>query len=654
MFFTGEMRYMQLIVLERDFEKTIDLLGNFGWVEIKRSDFEKKEKFTKLNELIDATDKKIIEIANFFDIQQDNENGNLVDLQELITYFSSVESSIKPYFEKLTQLKKIKYDLENQLKEIEQFKNLKITKKELENFTFLHFFIGSILPEDIEKLKITLKDKIVEIKLEDGFYIIFTSKKGRWSVESELKKLSFKEKKLNTNEELIPADVFIKIKEELNKTEEEIKKIDDFKAEFLKKDGKNIPNYIESFNLQKVYFGVYQNIKHSESISLIEGWILKKKVDTLKDSLNKMLSDKFSVVTYKPEEIPEVQNGTLKVPVIMENLKFFKPFENLVFNYGTPSYKTIDPTIFVTITFLLFFGMMYGDIGQGFIIFLAGIFLSKTKKFKDMGFIISVIGVFAMIFGLFYGAFFCFEHEELKSILLPINKFLFGVDKPYLIDLSPENSMNIFLLTIGFGFVINLFGMLINIVNNILQKKIINVLFSPTGITGFIMLASIVSVAVQYVVLKVNPPSFWLFIILGCLILIFVREPLTNLLKKHKPLFHETITYWAFLSFVEVFEVILNTISNNLSFIRIGAFAFAHSILSSTTIMLVDMVGGAGTFGGILVLIIGNAIIIGLEGMIVGIQTIRLEYYEFFSKFFSEQGRKFIPFKIEKNRMEAL
>ncbi|HQJ06964.1 MAG TPA: V-type ATPase 116kDa subunit family protein, partial [Spirochaetota bacterium] len=119
-------------------------------------------------------------------------------------------------------------------------------------------------------------------------------------------------------------------------------------------------------------------------------------------------------------------------------------------------------------------------------------------------------------------------------------------------------------------------------------------------------------------------------------------------------IFHKGFGMWIFLSIVEIFEVGLSVISNNLSFIRVGAFAFAHAILSFTVIKLATIAGGGSvsSFGGVIVLIVGNAVVIALEGMIVGIQSIRLEYYEFFSKFFSEQGKQFVPFKINKTKLE--
>ena len=668
MLFSSRMRYIQLAVMEQDFQKALDFLGDFGWVEINRSEankstnekkisFEDKKelKQSEIFNLLQRIEKNIETINIFFNLKSDNSYGELKDINEIDKFFEDVLNIIKPYKEKYDEFLLRKKELQDSINELKQFKNLTISKKDLEGFVNLHFFVGSILSKDMELLKEKLKERFIPVELEKDLYIIFTSKKGRWTVESELKKTSFKEKKIPGEEDKIPKEMVSYLISELDNLNKKIEEIEDFKKDYLNKYERFIISYKRSFNLQKLYLELYSNLKHSETITIIEGWILEKKLKQFIKGIKDLLGPKHSLITYKPEEMEEVRKGLLKVPVFMENNPLIKPFEKLIFNYGTPVYGTIDPTIFVTFSFLVFFGMMYGDIGQGFVIFLVGLILQLVnKKNKDAGFIISAVGISAMIFGYLYGSIFCFEHYDLEFIFRPINKKLFGIDRPYIIDLSAENSLNIFFVTIAFGIIINLTGIFINIVNNILKRKIVNILFSHTGIAGFFMLLSLAIMLLEVILFKKSPSTIFIIITLISIFLIFLKEPLANLITGHKPIFHEGIGMWFFLAFVELFEVLLSTISNNLSFIRIGAFAFAHAILSFTTVQLAVILGGGEIFsiGGIIVLIIGNLLIIALEGMIVGIQTIRLEYYEFFSKFFSEQGKPFIPFKINKLKME--
>jgi V/A-type H+-transporting ATPase subunit I len=104
--------------------------------------------------------------------------------------------------------------------------------------------------------------------------------------------------------------------------------------------------------------------------------------------------------------------------------------------------------------------------------------------------------------------------------------------------------------------------------------------------------------------------------------------------------------------FVEVLETVSNYISNTVSFLRVGAFALSHAVLSFIVFSFYERLANssiAGSLSAVLIMLLGNAIIIVLEGMIVAIQVVRLQYYEFFNKFFIETGVEFAPFRF-KNR----
>ncbi|MEZ4867058.1 MAG: V-type ATPase 116kDa subunit family protein [Caldilineaceae bacterium] len=97
------------------------------------------------------------------------------------------------------------------------------------------------------------------------------------------------------------------------------------------------------------------------------------------------------------------------------------------------------------------------------------------------------------------------------------------------------------------------------------------------------------------------------------------------------------------MAFFELFEALIAFAGNSLSFVRLGAFAVAHEGLSQVVLLLASMTGGVGW---LLVVALGTLVIVGFEGLIVGIQTLRLEYYEFFGKFFRGDGRPFTPLRI--------
>ena len=145
-----------------------------------------------------------------------------------------------------------------------------------------------------------------------------------------------------------------------------------------------------------------------------------------------------------------------------------------------------------------------------------------------------------------------------------------------------------------------------------------------------------------------HSPAVYDWVIIGVsLFLAAFAAPFERLLSGERPLLENGFGTYLISSIVEVIEVISGYLSNTVSFVRVGAFALSHAVLNFTIMTLTSLCGGKGSVGGIIVLIVGNALIVVLEGMIVAIQVVRLQYYEFFSKFFHETGKEFTPFKFE-------
>jgi V/A-type H+-transporting ATPase subunit I len=248
----------------------------------------------------------------------------------------------------------------------------------------------------------------------------------------------------------------------------------------------------------------------------------------------------------------------------------------LIYTYGIPSYKSFDPTILFTLTFMLFFGIMFGDMGQGIVIFLVGLLVAKfNKQLKDLGYVIACAGIMAVIFGFLYGSMFCFEHNDIKDLMMPVYNLL-GVNTPYILFVSQSNIMQVFLIVIFLGMAINLTGMLLNIINGIVKKRVVNVLFSSTGLAGFALLLSGGIFALSFALpgffdmkftLSQTMQTALLSVIALCLALIFFKDPLVNIIKKHKPVFHGGIVMGLFFCFVELFEAVLPTLDQQYCFL---------------------------------------------------------------------------------------
>jgi len=97
--------------------------------------------------------------------------------------------------------------------------------------------------------------------------------------------------------------------------------------------------------------------------------------------------------------------------------------------------------------------------------------------------------------------------------------------------------------------------------------------------------------------------------------------------------------------FIETLETLIGYVSNTLSFLRVAAFSLNHVALAVAVLTLADMMG---TFGHAMTIILGNVFVILLEGGIVMIQVLRLEFYEGFSRYFSGEGHEFAPLKLRR------
>ena len=323
-----------------------------------------------------------------------------------------------------------------------------------------------------------------------------------------------------------------------------------------------------------------------------------------------------------------------KPPTKLKNPKLLKPFEMYVKMYGLPAYNEMDPTWFVAITYSFIFGAMFGDVGQGLILFLGGLFLYKTKH-MDLAGIISCAGVFSVFFGFMYGSFFGFE-DVLKAIWLkPMNQMM---DVPLVGRLNA-----VFVIAIGFGMFIILICMIFNIINSIRNKDTEKAWFDSNAVAGLVFYGSIVLTVGLFISGKKLPATAVLVVMFGVpLLLMFLKEPLTNLVEKKSKIFPEQKGMFFVQSFFELFEVLLSYLSNTLSFLRIGAFAVSHAAMMEVVLMIAGATNGGSPNW--IVVVLGNIFVCAMEGLIVGIQVLRLEYYEIFSRFYAGNGREFQPF----------
>lgn len=368
---------------------------------------------------------------------------------------------------------------------------------------------------------------------------------------------------------------------------------------------------------------------------VVVGWAISAGVEDLKQRI-KQASKEAMLEAY-----PAKRDGdNLNVPVYLQHAKALLPFQILVTNYAQPRYGELDPTWLIVVTFPLLYGAMFGDLGQGLVLALLGWLMAsrKVKALRSMaglGGLIIACGLVAAVFGVLYGSVFGFE-EGVKPLWM----------RP------TDNIITILEIAIGAGLVILSIGFLLGIYNAWRMKEWGKMLFDHNGIAGLVLYWSILGLVGS--VTKLLPIPSIVFVVLLVLsgIVIMFGEIFKHLVEGHRPLIEGGVGTYLIQAFFELFEAMITYLSNSLSYVRVGAFAVAHGGLSSAILILATLVSADKGVGYWIVVLIGNIFIIGFEGLIVGIQTMRLSYYEFFSKFFTGGGARFEPLKLYPTKEE--
>lgn len=334
---------------------------------------------------------------------------------------------------------------------------------------------------------------------------------------------------------------------------------------------------------------------------------------------------------------PAYSDRRFTPPTKLKNSWFTRPFSMFVEMYGLPNYEDIDPTPFVALTYTLLFGIMFGDVGQGLVLILVGWLAAKLKHMK-LGEIGIRIGISSTLFGFVYGSVFGDEH-----LLDPLYQSLFHIEEKPIEVMGSDFIMPLLICAIAIGAVLIVLSMSINMYIQIKHKNWCELLLSQNGIAGIVFyIAFLGGAAAQFGFgIAVFSKLYILALIVLPLLLIFLKEPIEHKVKG-KPMFPDGFGGFFTQSFFELFEVCLSFITNTISYLRVGGFVLSHAGMMLVVTLLMEMVSGAGS---IAVAIFGNLFVMCLEGMIVGIQVLRLEFYEMFSRYFSGDGIAFQSLK---------
>lgn len=546
----------------------------------------------------------------------------------------------------LAQLNDREAELEKQLEtytasyeQVAPFTQLNYDISSILHFRCIKFRFGRISLEYFEKFQSFVYDAVDTILFkcrEDEEYVwlvYFTPAPCADKVDAIYASMHFERLFLPDDYEGTPKEAaqlleekIAGVKADLEKLCKERQSVLESRREELTGAAERLNRYTRNFDVRKLAACTNHD---DNTFFILCGWMTARDAAAFQKESE---SDKDLFLILEPDH-----NDILsKPPTKMRNPGIFRPFEMFIQMYGLPDYNEIDPTILVAITYSVFFGFMFGDMGQGLCLLIGGFLLYRAKK-MNLAAIISCCGFFSTIFGFLFGSIFGFEDIIDAAWLRP------GEAMTTLPFIGRLNTVFVIAVALGMGIII--LTMILNIINSIRAHDPEKTWFDTNGTAGLVFYAAMASVIVLFMTGHPLPAGIVLAVMFGIpLLLMFFKEPLTALVEKKAAAIEGGKGMFVVQGFFELFEVLLSYFSNTISFVRVGAFAVSHAAMMEVVLMLAGYESGSASSVNWLVVVLGNVFVCGMEGLIVGIQVLRLEYYELFSRFYRGTGRAFKPY----------
>ncbi len=574
-------------------------------------------------------DLKDIEVKYDLNLPNDEIKDAEYNLNEMFEYMQTVKRSLESEKNRIKDLEQHIREYENTLIQVKNLISLDVALDDLFACEYIFIRLGRLPNDSVEKLKFFQSRPFVfksfSYDQNYSWCMYFTTEEYKREVDNIFSSLFFERI-------FIPDFVKGTPKEAIEALESEIdsarKQITSYKDDICSiTDGcQNRLAYIkgELLFLNRLFESKKYVVGLGDKFT-ITGFIEEQHIEAFKQA--------FDGIDDLEIEVQEADGDKrITPPTKLKNGWFSKPFGMFVEMYGLPSYGELDPTPFVAITYSLLFGMMFGDLGQGLVLMLLG-FLAYKYKGMRLGAIGIRIGLSSAIFGLLYGS--VFGDEEL---LTPLYTDVLGLSHKPIHIMDANFTMTLLISAIAIGAVLIVISMILNLVTLYKKKDFVEFFCSHNGLAGLLFYGFVlVAVALQFGlgIPVLNPITISLFVGLPFLV-IFLKEPIERRVHHHK-MFPNGFGGFFVEAFFELFEIALSYVTNTMSFLRVGGFILSHAGMMLVVTSLMSMVGDAGW----IVMIFGNLFVMALEGMIVGIQVLRLQFYEMFSRYYKGDGIAF-------------
>ena len=560
-----------------------------------------------------------------------------VSLDEALDTVSRISSDLEAWNKEKATLEQRVSALEESRARISPFTDLNYNLSAILHFKYIRFRFGRIPKDYFRKFTDYVYDTIDTVYYkcsEEGDYVwivYFVPESISKKIDAIYASMHFERYLIPDEYEGTPLEAGEALEQQIAGMKQQIAELDkkqdacleENRTAILAADAR-LSRYAKNFDVRKMASCTRNK---NSTFYILCGWMVKEQAEAFREEI-KNDPDVFLIVEEDHENILS------KPPTKLKNPRLFRPFEMFIRMYGLPSYEELDPTILIGLTYSFLFGFMFGDAGQGLCLLIGGFLLYRAKKL-NLAAIISCCGFYSTIFGFLFGSVFGFEDIIEPLWLRPADAMM---DLPFIGRLN-----TVFVVAIAIGMGIILLTMILNIINSVREKDTEKIWFDTNGAAGLVFYGSLVLTIVLFMTGRPLHAAAVLAVMFGLpLILMFFKEPLTAFLeKKAETAVPGGKAMFVIQGFFELFEVLLSYFSNTLSFVRVGAFAVSHAAMMEVVLMLAGAEAGDPNW---IVVVLGNLFVCGMEGLIVGIQVLRLEYYELFSRFYRGSGREFKPY----------
>lgn len=648
MFSPVPMKRFRLAVLKSEERAVLTILGETGVVELSRSETDpgipglfRGQRTAELASC-DALRMRVVDLQRHLGVNRDATDGKPsgeITLTNATCQVAAAEDEWGEVSRTRQHLQERLASLKGDGSVLERYCGNGLPLQDSDGPGELRFFTGTVPLGMLEQLEAMLPQPVLLVALaviggRQSLVVIARSSRGA-EVENILQRASFAP-------DLLPRVVGETVDSlqairacELQEVSEQLAVVDRDIERLRDRVGRMLCDLVNWLNREHCLLEAAAGLDCTAALVLISGWLPAPRQRDLERRVREVAGEKCVLEMIEPD-----RSEAEHVPVLLPQEGVLRPFTRLVAAFGMPRYRELAPTVFLALSYPLMFGMMFGDVGQGGLLAAVGglvLWRASDVRFRDAGLLGLFAGLASVVFGLIYGS--CFGLPAFQR---------FALWK----DPLAGDPLGLIHVAVGLGVGIVSTGLVLNMINHLRCGEMFDALCDKFGAAGLWLYWGGLFLVTKSV--AINARGLMPLALIGLLGL-----PLVAVVMKAPFEFWEEccagkaaasahgIFGALFEGALAAFEAALSFLANTISFVRLAAYAMSHAAIMLAVITVADVIGSHGVGGGVLgvlVIVLGNVVVLALEGTIAAVQALRLEYYEFFGKFFSAGGRAFRPF----------